>query len=60
MSPIFDSISNHPIMLDIVDCTGTEDTLLECSHSAIGNYLCGQFIKHEPLHVAIQCQGMHL
>ena len=58
---MFNSISNRPVLLDGVHCTGYEDALLECSHSAIGNHLCGQFLQDEASNVAIQCQGnVHL
>ena len=51
---MFDSIPSHPVLLDDVHCIGIENTMLECSHSTIGNHLCGE---NEPSNVAIQCQG---
>ena len=29
------------IFLDNVQCTGTEDTLIDCSHSSLGSSSCG-------------------
>ena len=59
-SSMFNSILNHVVVLDEVYCIGNEDTLLDCSHSVIGNHLCGQFLQDETSHVAIQCQGARI
>ena len=57
LSTSFDSISNHLVMLDDVQCSGNEDKLLDCSHSIIGSHLCGQFLQDEPSKIVVQCQG---
>ena len=59
-SSMFNSVLNHVVLLDDVYCIGNEDTLLDCSHSTIGNHLCGQFLlQDETSHIAVQCQGAH-
>ena len=52
----FGSASNHLVLFDSVQCTGSEEMILECSHSTIGNHFCSQFSKDSTSSVAIQCQ----
>ena len=44
--------SGGPILLDEVCCTGTESSLLECTHAGIGIHRC---TTNNP--AAVQCVG---
>ena len=46
-------ISKHPILFDSIDCFGTEENLLECPHSSVGNHFC----KSSQFPIAVQCKG---
>ena len=49
----FGSAPSGLVLFDSVHCTGTEDSLLDCPHSSIGNHFC-----NDPSSiVAIQCKG---
>ena len=59
---IFDLSSNSPVILGNVHCTGTEEMLLDCSHSSIGTHLCDQLfdMSPEPPKVSIKCEGVYV
>ena len=51
--------TQRPPLLGEVHCIGTELGLLECSHSSIGNHLCGIF--YPPVSdVVISCYGIFM
>lgn len=49
----FGSASSGLVLFDSVHCTGTEDSLLDCPHSSVGNHFCNDLSSI----VAIQCKG---
>ena len=54
----FFSPINHSVILDNIYCIGTENTLLECFYTIIGNHMCGQLLQDEPQNVIINCEGV--
>ena len=49
----FGSASSGLVLFDSVHCTGTEDSLLDCPHSSVGNHFCNDLSSI----VAVQCRG---
>lgn len=54
---VYAAASSRPVLMDDVHCTGTEDTILDCSHSSIGNHFCSKYSPNENLLVVIQCKS---
>ena len=53
-SSVFGSVSSLPVLFESVHCTGTENTLLDCPHTSVGNHFCN---IENPEIIAIQCKG---
>ena len=53
------SLTNNLVLLDDVNCTGTEDMLLKCSHASIGHHSCGHPDESYNVTVVIQCKGVY-
>ena len=41
-----------PILLDELQCTGTESSLFDCGHNGIGNHDCSHYDD-----ASVRCQG---
>ena len=54
---VFGSATDHPVLLDNVHCTGTENHLLNCSHASIGNHFCSRHSQDILPIVALQCKS---
>ena len=49
------SFSSGPVLFDTIECAGNEESLLDCSHSSVGNHFCDQY---NPAIIAIHCKGI--
>ena len=49
--------SERDAVIGEIDCIGTEQELLECSHASIGFHYCERFRSPVP-DIAISCYGM--
>ena len=50
--------SENDAVVGEVHCVGTENELLECSHSSVGNHQCWYFFYDDHPEIIISCYGM--